>query len=601
MGDTMTTATKPKEEFVNDHVDYPDIWPRGLEEYPFARSRIVPIIYEIPDGAKVLDVGCNSGEFIKYLRDKKGCDVTGADISAKVVDICKEKGLNAVLCDADKLPFPDGTFDVVTLMEVLEHFHEPVPYLKEIRRVLKPSGFLLGTCPHANLERYIWDDHRLHQQYYDEAGIRKDLGQAFEVSHLQILKGAQFNLGFANSFLAREPAEILFKCGGHGTEPWEEQMRKGTALRVWMGWTQLSGDVYYRMRGYADRMRDMGIEVAYEDFSYDGTESQKDWQNRIRNRMVLDTLDHILKVADMSVWQLVGNRECLAFLRCAKDVIKRPIITEIDDWIFDLPAYNIAANPYNPNSEPEWVCAKQLELSDAFICSTSFIREKLLESFPKTPVYVIPNGIDFAIWDKVEPVVRPEVSKAEGKIRIGYTGCGNHDGDMDIVKRPIMKLCEEFPNLEFVSSHVFPSWTDFPKDRFIDSRRWVTINKYPQEVAGWGMDIGIAPLRDNNFNRAKSNLRWLEFSALKIPTVASRVRPFKESVTEGVDGLLCSSEKEWYDALKSLIVDESRRRALGETAYGVVKARFNMDEIAKDYAKTLQEIKLCSEANLKQK
>lgn len=598
---TSVLTDKVKEDYVNAHVDYPDIWENGLEAYPFARTRIVPIIYEIPDGAKVLDVGCNSGEFIKYLKEKKGCDVYGVDISQKVVDICKSKGLDAQVVDADNLPFSDATFDVVTLMEVLEHFHEPVKYLKEIRRVLKPTGYLLGTCPHANLERYIWDDKRLHQQYYTEKGLRADLDQAFEVTHLQILSGAQFNLGFINSFVANLPCEILFKSGSKDIAPWEEQMKKGTSLRVWMGWTQLSGDVYYRMRGYADKMRDIGLDIAYEHFEYDGMEQQKDWQRRIRNKIVLNELDKLLKVADLSIWQLVGNRDCLAFLRCAKDVVKKPIITEIDDWIFDLPAYNIAANPYKPNSEPEWVCAQQLKLSDAFIASTNFIKDKLIESFPDRPVYVIPNSIDFNIWDNLKPTQRDEVKKADGKIRIGYTGCGNHDGDMDIVKRPILKLLEEFPNLEFVSSHVFPSWKDFPEDRFINSNRWVTINHYPNEVAGWYMDIGIAPLRDNNFNRAKSNLRWLEFSALHLPTVASRVRPFKESIREGVDGILCSSELEWYEALKILIVDVQKRKALGETAYARVKKDFNMDTVAKQYAETLERIKAWNDQILTQK
>lgn len=597
----MSAAPGSKEHFVEEHLDYPDIWPNGLENYPFARSRVVPVIYEILDGTKVLDIGCNSGEFIKYLKEKKGCDVYGVDISAKVIDLCKAKGLeNVQVVDAEKLPFPDSTFDYVTLMEVLEHLHDPVKYLKEIRRVLKKTGSLIGTCPHKNLERVIWDDHRFHHQYYDEKGIRAHLGEVFESVHLQILNGAQFNMGLSDSLMANEPAEILFKCGDIHGEPWEEPLRKTDKIRVWMGFTQLAGDVYYRMRGFADKMRNLGLEIAYEHFNYDGTESQNTWQKRIKQRLVQNTLEAILKVADFSIWQLVGNRYCLAFLQCAKDLLKKPIFTEIDDWIWDLPAYNIASNPYRPNSEPEWVCSEQLKLSDGFIVSTSYIQEKLKEMYPEKPVYLIPNALDFEIWDHLKPVdLDDKYKKQPGKIRIGYTGCGNHDGDMELVKRPILKILEEYPNVEFLTSHPFPSWSDVKDNpQVINLNRWVLIDRFPHEMAGWGLDIGIAPLRDNTFSRAKSNLRWLEFSAMHLPTVMSRVRPFAECVKDGVDGLLCRSEQEWYEALKMLVTNEEKRRSLGEAAYGRVRKDFNMDVIAGRYADALKEIKLWTAAHL---
>jgi ubiquinone/menaquinone biosynthesis C-methylase UbiE/glycosyltransferase involved in cell wall biosynthesis len=593
-----------KQAFIDDHASYPDVFPEGLQNYPFAKARIEPVIFEVPDGCRVLDVGCNSGEFLKYLKEKKGCEVYGVDISAGMIDLCKTKGLeNVQVVDADTLPFPDAHFDVVTLMEVLMFFNEPVTYLKEIRRVLKPTGYLLGTVPHKNLETFLWDDKRKHQRYYTEESLRKDLNEVFDVSKLWVLKGGQFSVGLADSLLATEPTEMLFKSGGPQTEAWDEQMRKSKALKVYMGFTQLAGDVYFRMRGFADKMREAGHEIAYEDFNYDGSESQNKWQTRIKSRLIQNTLEHLVRVADVSVWQLVGNRMCLAFLQCARDLVKKPIVTELDDWIWDLPSYNIAAHPYQPNSEPEWVCTEQLKASSAFVVSTNFIKERLQEMFPDKPVYLVPNALDFAIWDNLKAVeIEPKFKKQEGRIRIGYTGCGNHDGDMEIVKRPILKLLEEFPNVEFLTSHPFPSWNDVTHDRFINLNRWVQIDRFPHEMAGWGLDIGIAPLRDNTFNRAKSNLRWLEFGAMHIPTVMSRVRPFKECVTEGVDGLLCSSELEWYQSLKGLILDAEKRKALGETAYTKVKRDYNMDVIAKDYARILEEIKRsCNDQTLKTK
>jgi len=599
-----------REQMIQSHSDYRDIMPGGIEAYPFTQTRILPIIYEIPEGAKVLDIGCNSGEFMRLLAEKRHCDVTGVDVSAPVLEIAKKKGLKVVLCDADKLPFADKTFDVVTLMETLEHFNDPLPYLREIKRVLKKDGILLGSCPHNNLERHIWSDDRLHCQYYDEKGLSRDLDEVFKKSFLKVLNGTEFSMSFSTNFLQAEPVEMLFKAGGKNTDKWEAEMRKEKSLRVWFGFTQLSGTVYYRMRGFADKMHKYGTEAAYEDFKYDGTESQTDWQNRIVypkhdgkfewSKWLLDNFfERLLSVADLSVWQIAGNRFVLAFLHCIKGRFSKPVITEVDDWLLDMPSYNIASHPFKPNSESEWIAMEQLKLSDALIVSTQFMIDHLKEIFPGKPMHLIPNGIDFDIWDNLDKQLPPEIKgteKAEGVIRIGYTGCGNHIGDLDLIKRPLLKLLEEFPNLEFMISNRFQVgklklWpdVDHPRVKFLE--RWILMDRYPYEINHWKMDIGVAPLRDNNFNCSKSNLRWLEYSALRIPTVASPVYPFKNSIEHGKTGLLCNSELEWYENLKSLIVDEKQRRMLAGNAYLYIKQYHDMDKIAEKYVGVLKEIK----------
>lgn len=584
----------PNKEMAKAHLDYRDIWDKGLENYPFARSRIVPIIYEIKDGSKVLDVGCNSGEFIKYLKEKKKCDVYGVDISQQLIDTCMKKGLENVWCvDADKLPFEDNTFDVVTLMEVLEHFDDPIPCLKEIRRVLKPNGHFLGTCPHANLERYVWDDSRLHHQYYDEEKLRKDLDVHFKKTHLKILTGGQFNPSFASSHVGNELCQFLFKSGNEDIKGWDEFTSTSEKLRVYFGFTQLAGVVYYRMGGFIKKFQDnekLGIEPAHDRIDYQLSEAHTQWQYRLDNRFITDDLDALIKVADMTVWQIISSKRGVPFLMAAKDLHKKPIITEVDDWLFDVPSYNIASNPFKPNSDPEWMAYKQIELSDAIIVSTQFLKDSILELFPGKTIYVIPNGIDFDIWDNLKDNKGTFYPKVEGRIRIGFTGCSNHNGDLELIKRPLKKILEEFPNVEFITYSNFEALKDLP--RTIITNKWLPITHFPGEIRNWQMDIGIAPLRDNNFNRAKSNLRWIEYSALRVPTICSKVYPFENSVKHGVDGILCaSSDLDWYEKLKDLIVNEEKRRSIGENAYNRVKQDFNMDTIAGRYADVLKELK----------
>jgi glycosyltransferase involved in cell wall biosynthesis len=358
------------------------------------------------------------------------------------------------------------------------------------------------------------------------------------------------------------------------------------------------------MIGYAAKMRKLkGVEVGFENFSWDSNDSCSEWQRKILmddegqpiSSLALHHLEKCLKVADPWVFQLTYYEDILSFFECAKQVYEgKKLITEIDDWVFDIPSYNIASNPYRPGSEKEKIAFDQVQLSDALIVSTSFLKESLQTMFPEKPIYVIPNSIDFDLWDNVKSDGNFEVKKP-GVVRIGFTGCGNHNGDLEIVKPVLKALLDEFPNLEVIIAGEFECFKDInnprlivPKDRN-GNPRWESIVKYPAMVKGWDLDIGIAPLRDNNFNRAKSNLRWLEYSAMKIPTVASNVRPFRESV--GADGLLASSKEDWYANLKNLIESKVLRQLIGEGAYHRVKNDFNMEKVAVQYAEILKEIR----------
>jgi rhamnosyltransferase len=165
---------------------------------------------------------------------------------------------------------------------------------------------------------------------------------------------------------------------------------------------------------------------------------------------------------------------------------------------------------------------------------------------------------------------------------------------MEIIKPVIMSLLDEFQNLEFIIAQDLGTFKDVSHPRLKFTDRWVSIVDYPSMVKGWDLDIGIAPLRDHNFNRAKSNLRWLEYSALSLPTVASKVRPFSECINSGLNGILCSTKQEWYAQLKRLIQDKDERVRLGNMGRSSVFKDFNMDTIAQKYRSVLEEIKRAS-------
>lgn len=598
----LVTKETSKEDFNKVYKDYPDTAPQGFQ--PFHSSRINPIFWDIKENSSVLDVGANSGEFMKMLLERrKGVKVKGIDLSEVAVQKAKEKGLDVILGDGESLPFEDASFDYVVLMEVIVHVHDPKKLLKEIKRVLKKDGVLLGSAPHKNLEMNIWDDQRLHHAYYTTEELSDLLYGTFQAVYTKVLKGGQFSMGMAGTYLGDKDCEILFKCGSSYIQPWDYQLLDKDRLKVWMGPTQTPGDVYYRMSGYADKMNKLErTDVLYDRFTESEDSMPGAWQKALirgdngmpSNMIVVNQLDGLLKISDMSVWQLTAIWDVLAFYQCVKGVYKnKPFITEIDDWFFDVPSYNLASNPYKPNSDPEKIAFEQIEMSDAIICSTQYIKDSILKLFPNKPIYVVPNSIDFDVWDNVPAA--PNVLKQDGRIRIGYTGSGNHGGDLEMIKDVIISILNDFPDVEFICAGTMssdmkgkPFVINHDRSYFVD--RWTPISQWPAACKGWNIDIGIAPLRDSHFNRAKSNLRWLEYSAIKVPTIASKIVPF-ESIKDGKDGILCTNQRQWYEALKTLIQDEKKRKSLGETAYLRCKKESNMNKVAKTYKSILEAIK----------
>jgi len=97
-------------------------------------------------GEKVLDVGVGSGIFALELM-KRGADVTGIDVSQRMLDIARSKGVtNVRLGDAEALDFPDESFDLVISITALEFFGDHEKAISEMARVCRKGGrVVVGT------------------------------------------------------------------------------------------------------------------------------------------------------------------------------------------------------------------------------------------------------------------------------------------------------------------------------------------------------------------------------------------------------------------------------------------------------------------------
>ncbi len=97
-------------------------------------------------GKKVLEIGSSYGFFLEEAK-RAHLDCIGIDISWEAVAYAKNQGLNARATDLFRAKFPSHSFDGVVGFHLIEHVSDPLAFLREIHRVIKPGGVILFSTP----------------------------------------------------------------------------------------------------------------------------------------------------------------------------------------------------------------------------------------------------------------------------------------------------------------------------------------------------------------------------------------------------------------------------------------------------------------------
>jgi processive 1,2-diacylglycerol beta-glucosyltransferase len=238
------------------------------------------------------------------------------------------------------------------------------------------------------------------------------------------------------------------------------------------------------------------------------------------------------------------------------------LIYSLDDNLLDLRNFE-PSNSY-PGTNEKNIIRYLIRESDGVIVSTGQLHNRIKHM--NSRVMVIENQLDERLIPGTERFPKKTISP---HITIGYMGTRTHDRDFFEILPAVKKILFTYKDtvrLEFLGAleddryiHQLPNAKRLNNDGYIEyCKFWQWMNEH----IFW--DIALAPLRIDEFNVCKSDIKFLDYSALAIPGVFSRGPSYDNSVFHGKTGLLSRNETdEWVQNLEQLIESRKLREEIG--------------------------------------
>jgi len=315
--------------------------------------------------------------------------------------------------------------------------------------------------------------------------------------------------------------------------------------------------------------------------------------------------DKFTKQYDMIIVKQIDNATSAQALIHWANKNRCILVQDFDDNMLvvrdDQPASKMG---YTKGGQRRAYAGAMMSLADALIVSTAplkdyfgtFIKEMFGDDMD---IYVFPNYNDVKDWKYKLSEKNPK------KIVIGWAGSITHDADLGLVMPVLGKILDKYDNvhLELVGgvtqgalAFLTKTWSMKAKDKLKIKLGVPAWHKYPELIMQQKWDIAIAPLIDDDFNRGKSHIKWMEYSMAKLPVIASKVYPYfmpingENIIVHGETGMLASTEEEWEQALETLITDKDKRITIGENAYKYVSENLQWKTHAETYKNIVSSI-----------
>ena len=273
-------------------------------------------------------------------------------------------------------------------------------------------------------------------------------------------------------------------------------------------------------------------------------------------KIVLDYDDNLLKVSPLSEhYREHGTENVKITMPDGKD----KVIWE-DGVNIDL----------KRNKESLEVFKEALFMADAVSVPTDILADAYKDYTRKT--IVVPNCIDTKIW-------QPLPLKETDEIRLYWSGGHSHYEDWFLLKDIMPDIIKDYPQVKLVlmGTKFDGTLKGIPEDR-IEHHQWVPTPAYPYKTMILNPSIAVIPLVENDFNKCKSAIKWIEMASLGVPSVTSHVSPYKEIATEENGVFVENSYGAWNKGIRMLLDDRILRAKIGGEAQRTVYDKFDINK-----------------------
>lgn len=224
------------------------------------------------------------------------------------------------------------------------------------------------------------------------------------------------------------------------------------------------------------------------------------------------------------------------------------IIFSLDDLLTDIPK----GNPYRTLGYPDVGSRirRAIAMADVLVVTTEALARAY--STPEVETRILPNRLAANRWEAIAKAPPSERGSRTGKPRIGWAGARQHAADLEFL----------VPVIEATASRVDWVFLGMQPNNLavsVEHHTPVPFADYPATLVSLNLDIAVAPLQHNAFNRCKSAIKLLEYGMLRLPTIATDIEPYQKSPAL----LLDNDVDAWVEAIHSLIDDQTLRSSRG--------------------------------------
>jgi glycosyltransferase involved in cell wall biosynthesis len=277
---------------------------------------------------------------------------------------------------------------------------------------------------------------------------------------------------------------------------------------------------------------------------------------------------------EVVVLQLVAGPEWVKQIRDWQDR-GVTVLYEIDDWLHGV--RKLESHTYKNDFTKEAVAQYEMcmRVADGIICSTPWLGRRLRALNENT--YVCRNGVDLRRYDYTRP--------KRDRLNVGWAGGSGHLTGARPWMPVVAAIMEVRDYVDFVS--IGEPFADAFARRF-GSERALHVPFLPMDTYAAALthfDIALAPAGKGDFFKAKSDLRWLEASAIGIPTIGDP-QTYPE-IEHGVTGFHASTQDEVAESLLRLVDDAELRERVGAAAHEYVVEHRSIVPASRAWAEAL--------------